>query len=287
VDQSTAVCVIGPGRAGTSLTMRVLNLLGVDVGPVEGLVEPGPGGPKGFWERREIIKLNDRLLRSQGGSWRSPPDLPPGWEDAPELEKLREEARGVLARSFAGRSLWGWKDPRVSLTAAFWRKLVPELRFVVCVRNPIDAADSLAPPPDRKHEEGFYYSRRGFGGERAYRLWATYLSRALANTEGRPRMLVSYEEYFDNLDRVTTSLARFAGCPPPALGDEASRSIEDFVDPDLRHYMTSTEQALCDDRLPPEVAELYREAELLRVRQDGRSAVDAPLEHDPPSTRGS
>jgi hypothetical protein len=281
VDQSTAVCVIGPGRAGTSMTMRVLNLLGVHVGLEEGLVEPGPGGPKGFWERREIIGLNDRLLRSQGGSWRRPPQLPPGWESTDELAREREEARAILAEAFAGQPLWGWKDPRGSLTTAFWQKLVPKLRFVVCLRNPIDAADSLAPPPD-KREEGFYYSRRGFGGERAYRLWATYLSRALTNTEGCPRILVSYEEFFDDLDAVVERLARFVDRRPPQPGEEARRSIEDFVDSGLRHYRTPGEEVLRDERLPLEVAALYTEAEALRAAQDGaRSAAGPGPEHDP------
>jgi hypothetical protein len=282
MDQSTAVCVIGPGRAGTSMTMRVLNLLGVDVGPEDGLVEPGPGGPKGFWERREIIKLDDRLLRSQGGSWRSPPPLEAGWEASEDLAPLREQGREILARTFAGSPLWGWKDPRASLTTAFWLRLVPDLRFVICLRNPIDAADSLSPPEEgRKGDEGFYYSRRGFGGERAYRLWMTYLAGALANTAGRPRMLVSYEEYFDDLDGVAGRLARFAGCPIAQPGDATSRSIEEFVEGGLRHYSTPADEVLRDPRLPPEVATLYGEAEALRLAQvDSGSAVEAPLEHD-------
>jgi hypothetical protein len=282
MEQSTAVCVIGPGRAGTSLTMRVLNLLGVYVGPEGELVEPGPGGPKGFWERRDIITLNDRLLRAQGGSWRKPPQLPPGWEATAELEFEREEARTILSETFAGHELCGWKDPRVSLTTAFWQRIVPDLRFVICLRNPIDNADSISPPPSRKQDEGFYYARRGVRGERAYRLWMTYLGSALANTEGWPRMLVSYDEYFDDLAGVVERLARFVGRRPPRPGDEASRLIEDFVERDLRHYSTPTAEVLRDARLPPEVAALYREAEALRAAQAGdRSALDAGLEHDP------
>jgi len=250
------------------MTMRVLNLLGVHVGPEGGLVEAGSGGPKGFWERREIIRLNDRLLRSLGGSWRKPPQLDPGWEEAAELDELREEARALLAEAREGHDLWGWKDPRASLTTAFWLGLVPGLRFVVCLRNPIDAADSLAPPPGRKQEEGFYYSRRGFGGERAYRLWATYLSAALTNTAARPRTIVSYDEYFDDLDTAVERLAGFVDRPPPRPGEEARRLIEDFVDADLRHYRTPAEEVMRDARLPPEVTALYAEAEALRAAQD-------------------
>lgn len=269
MDQSTAVCVIGPGRAGTSVTMRVLNLLGVDVGPEEGLVGAGPGGPKGFWERLEIIRMSDRLLRSQGGSWRKPPRLPSGWETAPELAAERKEARAILDAAFAGRGLWGWKDPRASLITAFWLCLVPHLRFVICLRSPIDTTDSLAPPPGRKRDEAFYYSRRGFGGERAYRLWMSYVSAALANTAGRPRLLVSYDEYFDDRDRVIERLARFVDRPAPPAEGEVRQLIDDFIDPRLRHYRTTPEESLRDERLPADVAALYAEAESLRAAQDG------------------
>jgi hypothetical protein len=264
MEHSTAVCVIGPGRAGTSMTMRALNLLGVHAGPEEGLVEPGPGGPKGFWERREIIKLNDRLLRKQGGSWRNPPRLAPGWEATNELADEREQARAMLEEAFAGHDLWGWKDPRVSLTTAFWQALVPDLRFVICLRNPIDAADSISPPADRKQGEAFYYARRGPKRERAYRLWLTYVASALVNTAGRPRIFVSYEDHFDDRRATLERLARFVGCEPPSPGSEAERMVEDFVDADLRHYSTAPEDVVGDDRLPAEVASLYVVAELLK-----------------------
>lgn len=261
---STAVCVIGPGRAGTSMTMRALNLLGVQVGPEEGLVEAGPGGPKGFWERREIIELNDRLLRTQGGSWRNPPRLPPGWETAEELAGEREQARVMLADAFGGQELWGWKDPRVSLTTAFWQALVPDLRYVICLRNPLDAADSISPPADRKQGEAFYYARRGPKRERAYRLWLVYVASALANTAGRPRMFVSFEDHFDDRGATLERLARFVGREPPAPGGEADRLMEDFVDADLRHYSTAAEDVAGDERLPADVASLYLIAELLK-----------------------
>jgi hypothetical protein len=265
MEHSTAVCVIGPGRAGTSLTMRALNLLGVYVGPEEGLVEPGPGGPKGFWERRDLIALNDRLLRSQGGSWRRPPRPTPGWETAADLAAERAQAGALLEQAFAGHELWGWKDPRASLTTAFWQRLVPDLRYVICLRNPIDAADSISPPAGRKQEDAFYYSRRGPKRERAYRLWLTYVASALVNTSGRPRIFVSYEDHFDDRRATAERLARFVGREPPPPGSAADRLMADFVDPDLRHYRTTPEEVVGDDRLPDDAAALYLVSELLKA----------------------
>ena len=46
------VCILGMGRSGTSLTARVLNLLGVDLGPESGFVERSEQNVTGYWERR-------------------------------------------------------------------------------------------------------------------------------------------------------------------------------------------------------------------------------------------
>lgn len=44
----TIVCVIGMHRSGTSLVTRILNLLGVDLGPAEQLMAPyAVDNPKG------------------------------------------------------------------------------------------------------------------------------------------------------------------------------------------------------------------------------------------------
>jgi hypothetical protein len=247
------------------MTMRTLNLLGVDVGPEDGLVEPGPGGPKGFWERREIIELSDRLLRSQGGSWRKPPRFAPGWEVASELAAEREHARELLDRAFAGQSLWGWKDPRASLTTAFWQRLVPDLRYVICLRNPLDAADSISPPAGRKQDEAFYYARRGPKQERAYRLWLAYVASALANTSGRRRIFVSYEDHFEDRRGTVERLARLLDREPPPAGGETEAQLDEFVDVDLRHYRTAPQDVVRDERLPASVTSLYLVTELLKA----------------------
>jgi hypothetical protein len=273
MDQSTAVCVIGPGRAGTSVTMGVLALLDVDVGPEDGLVGPGPGGPKGFWERREIIELNDRLLRSKGGSWRRPPLLRSGWEAADDLLGEREHARALLARTFAGSERWGWKDPRVSLTAAFWRDLVPQLRFVICLRSPVDVAASISPPPGDKQDDPFYYARRGPKREQALRLWGVYVASALANTAGAQRLLVSYDGYFDDRRATVERLARFIGRELPPVGGEVERRIDEFVDADLRNHRTSPRAVMRNGEVPREVGSLYLMTELL---QGARDAAEDP-----------
>src|SRR5260370_25495880 len=114
-------------RSGTSLVTRLVNLLGVYLGPAERMLEPRPDNPKGFWEHQEINDINDELFARFGGSYFSPPDFPIGWQDSPKLQDLRERASKLFAEEFANVPSWGWKDPRTLLTPAFWRRMTPPL----------------------------------------------------------------------------------------------------------------------------------------------------------------
>lgn len=267
----TAICVLGMSRSGTSLTARALNLAGVYLGSPEELlsselrelpdrdrVRARAANAGGFWEHYRIMRLNERVLRVFGGNWREPPVLPPGWQDSPGLADLRDEARALLASSFAGHDPWGWKDPRNSLTLPFWRSLVPDLRCVLCVRNPLDVAASLA-------------RRDGIPVERGLDLWLTYVESALSNTSGLPRLLLHYEDYFGARDATVAGLTRFAG-RGDVLGEAAARDAAvAAVDERLWRNRASPGELTRDGRVSDEVLATYRQLERL-VANEARNA---------------
>ena len=150
------VCVLGMHRSGTSVATRLMNLLGVDLGAEEHLLGPRPDNPKGFWEYKPILDLNEEILGRLGGNWHEPPPLPPGWEMAAELADLRQKARDLVARTFASAD-WGWKDPRTCLTLPFWKQILPPALYIICLRSPVEVAASLQ-------------KRDGFSVEKSIRL---------------------------------------------------------------------------------------------------------------------
>ena len=88
----------------------------------------------GFWERGDIVALNDDILAALGGSALAPPALEPGWAEAPVLDPLRYRAAALLGRWVCGHPVVGWKDPRTSLTlrerqcfACVWKMSTPSL----------------------------------------------------------------------------------------------------------------------------------------------------------------
>ncbi|HUN78373.1 MAG TPA: sulfotransferase [Solirubrobacteraceae bacterium] len=225
----TPVCVLGFGRSGTSLTTRLLNLLGVDVGPEEDLLGAAGGdNPRGYWEPRWMIELNDEILARLDTVWQQPFPAAPGWETEPELDDLRERARELLLEKFGASRLWGFKDPRVMLTLPFWQQVMPAARYVICLRNPADVISSFQrrPEPNLPLEEW---------GD----LWMEYNARALRETRERPRMLVFYEDLFRDGANEIARMASFLGLPAPPEGDPARRALLDEIDPELRHHSTS------------------------------------------------
>ena len=95
------IVVLGPHRSGTSLVTRLINLMGAYFGDESDAIDTAEDNPKGFWERKDVVAVNDEVLALAGGAAIAPPLLEPGWEDSPTFDPLRERAAGLLA---------GWLD---------------------------------------------------------------------------------------------------------------------------------------------------------------------------------
>jgi hypothetical protein len=269
---TSGVCVLGMSRSGTSLTARLLRLAGVHLGPERELLQSDlhqlrdegedvlararEANPDGFFEHYRISRLNERVLRALGGNWREPPPMPDGWELSEELAAEREEAKGLLAESFGERRPWGWKDPRTSLTLPFWQAIVPDMRSVICLRNPLDVAASLQ-------------RRDGIAIEQGIDLWRRYTGSALANTAGRRRLVVAYESYFDDPGKAVSRLAAFVGRKEALDCAETRRGLLEAVDEGQWRHRTSRLEAVMDGALPPEALSLYLLADTYAKGMDG------------------
>jgi len=256
------VCILGIHRSGTSLVSRILNLLGVYLGPQERILPPAPDNPKGFWEHHPIMALNDEILARLGGSWHEPPAFPPGWETAPQLADLRQRARAILQEDFATAELWGWKDPRTCLTLPFWQRLLPPMRYVICVRNPVDVARSL------EH-------RNNFSFEKGTRLWLTYMASALRHTAGQPRLFVFYEDLMEDWSKEIKRLADFLGRQNVTKDKAVQSSIQEFIELELQHYRTSLVDVIDEYNINFSVKSLYTVLRAYTLRhQFDQSLID-------------
>jgi hypothetical protein len=149
--------VIGMHRGGTSLVAGMLIRLGVFMGP--GLRLPHPGEARspslilgGYGEAEAFFGLNEQLLERAGATWAQPEPLLALRNDprfaAAAARFLQGATFGRIARNYlrgmpAGAGVWGWKDPRNTLTLPVWLRLFPDARVLHVHRDPEAAARSL------------------------------------------------------------------------------------------------------------------------------------------------
>ena len=246
-------------RSGTSLVMRLLNIMGISVGPPESLLPADEHNIGGYWEHQNFMQINEKILKALGGSWDEPPESPRGWESAtsPEMAALRRDARAVIDEAFGEDNLWGWKDPRNSLTLPFWRKLVPNMRCVACLRNPLDVTSSLQ-------------RRDGFSTVKSMDLWLHYTAASLENTSGLPTLFLFYEDLFDDWWGEVQRLARFMDIQ---LDDnsELKDQMRSVIEDELRHHHSTVVDALDTPELAVPAKSLYVALRSLVTTQQTRA----------------
>src|SRR6266496_1635966 len=259
IAKQNIVCILGMGRSGTSLLTRVSNLIGLYLGPERYLLQPNGGNPTGYWENSEIVHINNAILAKYGGSWDEPPIFPTGWESTPSLNQLRQRARTLLHDTYSDAKLWGWKDPRNCLTLPFWQQLLPEMRYIICLRNPVDVAQSL--------EHLF-----GFSVEKSSNLWLTYVSSALADSDGQARLKIFYEDLMDDWQTELPRLAHFLGKPEQAERVEVQEAVREFIEKELQHSCASLAEMAVNSKIAHGARALYAAEKI--GRKFGRKDID-------------
>lgn len=216
------VAVLGMHRSGTSALVGSLQQRGLFLGAHS---TQNRHNLRGNRENSRVLRLHEAVLGDSGGSWREPPAAV---EWSPER---LDEARAILAE-YAGRPLWGFKDPRTLLTFEGWERLIPDIELVGIFRHPASVARSLASRPNLPVTDPLG-------------LWRTYNERLLALHRRRPFPVVCFDDEAGVLERNFARVAEGLGL--------AATAGESFFTTDLRSGDVQP------DALPAPVLALYEE----------------------------
>jgi O-antigen biosynthesis protein len=227
---------------------RLLHACGLYLGPKNELMPAQADNPDGFWEHLGFVAVNDELLNALGGAWDLPPKVDEDFTD-PRLDPLRMKARMLIER-FDSANIWGWKDPRNSLTLPFWEELLPGLKTLIIVRNPLEVAHSM------RERNGTSYSL-------GLRLWEIYNRRLIEMASKRDHLVTHYDLFFEDPEAELRRIVEFVGLPDKEIASAAA-----LVKKRRRHTHFTLEH-LIDARVAPEVIELYR---ALNVEASGKGA---------------
>jgi hypothetical protein len=188
-----AVCIAGMHRSGTSMIARMLNICGLYLGKETDLIQGTNDNPEGYWEHAKLSEINNQILNRLGGGWDIVPQIEPGWASQNILDDLKINALQEI-QMLSEKQPWGWKDPRNSITFEFWEELIPDLKYIICVRDPYEVYRSLV--------------KRGYASPRfAYGLWLEYYKHLLAHFSPNQYIVTHYDTFFhdpaNELRRIT------------------------------------------------------------------------------------
>jgi glycosyltransferase involved in cell wall biosynthesis len=212
--EGEAYLVLGMHRSGTSLTTQLLHYAGVYTGKQKDHLQPSQHNPKGYWELKELVKLDRMLLYLAGGDSYSPPS-------SDSLRTIRAAPRiKNLLGYFDGYRKWGMKDPRLCLTFPIFEPHLPEDTKLIWVkRNPKSIAKSLQKRDRLSIRQGI-------------ELTQNYWRQVEHYIADYPSITINFDDFFSSSKKHL--IADFSDFLQTDVDLEAV--FDQIVNPELRHH---------------------------------------------------
>jgi hypothetical protein len=214
------IIITGMHRSGTSMVAGILKEAGVYFGS-NFIKQRAPDNPKGFFEDKEFVSINQRILLDSGGDWDNPPN------------RIRESFL-VTRRIKKFLSMWninrvGFKDPRCCLTIGIWRKHIKDLKVIFVDRYIEEIAESLK-------------KRNGFDYKKSKNICRKYIKSFIENANV-PIHFISHNRIIANPELETKKMVEFIELQNVDIKKAAS-----FVD--LRFYRNRRPESRENDQTP-------------------------------------
>lgn len=241
------VLVAAMHRSGSSALTRGLQALGVELG--DRLVPAMPFNPRGLFENEEINHLSGDVLDHFGVDWDTMAALEQSDFDSLRGLSVFSRATDLLRELVGGAGLFGFKNPRSCILLPFWKLVFRELglrpRVILCLRNPLDVAHSLA-------------RRNGFPRDKSLLLWLFHTSSVLEHVARDECLVVHYDCLLDAPARELARMADFLRLDTAARRREIDLYCRDFIDDDLRHARSTPQDLQEASSEIPQLADAYQ-----------------------------
>ncbi len=243
--------ILGVARSGTSAIARGLKALGIELGD-----KMSPGNPKwnakGFWEDTDIVyNIHARAFSALNFAPYGIDTLTHEQQTSEALHEIKLSATALLKERFTATDHWGFKDPSTVKLLAFWQTIFTELQFrenyIIALRNPLETAQS-------------YQQVTGADLEIGFLLWLAHIFPAIEETQGKNRVIVSYDLLLQQPDAQLTRLQTQLKIPLLSSSADIKNYTEDFLDKKLHRHAASVKDLLTHPTtaIVPLCAQLYQ-----------------------------
>lgn len=216
------IFVLGMHRSGTSAFTGLLCRFGVV--PGKDLLPANYANPKGFFESKAVVDINNAILVGLGSSWDDMNALPVDWQRRPAMQALRIDIAALLSSLAVADNPLVIKDPRLSKTLPLWLDVLRDFGVkpvvVICVREPSAVAQSEK-------------LMKGFPLMKSLMLFLDYNLQAERNSRDFPRAIVTYSDLLADWKAVLRKVDGELGLGLPLDAAEWEKRGADFISPEL------------------------------------------------------
>jgi len=227
------IIILGTGRSGTSMVAATFRSSGAFMG--DHLLPATPSNPHGYYEDRELNRLNNDLIRRlfgrpllgwriRGKFFRTVYTVPGAFfMAAPRVLRTIQLTANEIdrIRAFTRREPFCYKDPRFSVTLPLWMPHLPSnVGFVVVFRDPMRTTESMIRDAREQYEPPLPVTQTwGFTC-----WWRTY-SRLIVLSKSSPHwMFINYDAMLDRSANADLSEFASATLDFSQIDDRTSRS---------------------------------------------------------------
>ena len=258
----SAFVVLGMHRSGTSAITGALRLCGAWAGDESELTSANAENPRGFWERRDVRRICNRLLHTAEADWWKVVAFDPASIPDAVLAEQRQEFARVVA-TLSEHEAWVVKEPRLCLLLPVLRDCIASPFCIHIFRNPLEVARSLN-------------VRNGFGIAGGIALWETYNRHALSAARDLPRVFVSHESLMLHpVETVGGLLERLEELGAAHLTRPDEDDIRQFLNPSLYRYRATEQET--QEYLAPSQRALWQQLRNSELDNRSWNVPDSPV----------
>lgn len=215
------ILILGMHRSGTSLMAHICQSMGGYLGEDNELMDAREDNPAGFFEHKDIVRINDEILHYCDSEWYSLKPIKVNCHSSQIIKKMGE-LESIIWKMLMKQNIVVIKDPRIALLLPLWGKVLNELRvetdYIWEFRNPLEVADSLK-------------KRDGYSKKHSLLLWAHYninISNYLTN---KHYLLVNYRDVLEEFQTLYDLCRLF----DMQMNTDIRKKIKSIIKPEYCH----------------------------------------------------
>jgi glycosyltransferase involved in cell wall biosynthesis len=253
----SCVIVLGMHRSGTSALTRYMCDIGFSL-PSDPLPSHPQDNPGGYWESRDVVMLNHRIMDEIGSGWKDVNPFPTDYLASSEVSGYHSAIDELLGAAFNNSSQIVLKDPRLCRLLPLWLPILNDYCDHLAVISIVREAESVYQSLNARQLSTDITPGAITDRNHAFALWLRYNLEAEFHSLRLPRHVVAYERWLQQPKAETRKIDQFLGdifpeaklstSKPQLISPRHTDQKSTFFQNDNERIVAQVYEALVDSR---------------------------------------